>query len=494
MNIYAINIALIFPAGIAATDSEDSNKLFLTQNGIGQYILPGTSIAGILRHKWSDYNKKDSKEENQNEDKVSIIFGNAAEEDTITDSPLYVPDAVLEIGKGEIKTHTYHRRNRHSGTVLDGGIFSIETTPPQTSTSFTLWLEEYCAETCSKFISWLASIFKTGIIFGGNSNRGVGLCKLIDIKIKQYDLDSVEKHMEYLTDRKTVNAGKDIVSVNNTNGFCSIESYDLQLDIFSVDLTLRIPRGQDFVISEKAQGFIKSVPMRITAADGNDYWRLPGSTLHGLFRDWSTHLAARDGKKIADSIDNYNLFKGTDNYTSDRISELFITQKTKEDDEKTKTKFVNQYPVANLFGSTLQAGRIHITDSFSKLTDSNQTIQRLAEQNICGKNSEIQKRDHIAINSISGGTFTGTLFSNAVIVNNSEKPPEWKVKVIILRPKLHEIIWLKKFLRALHIGLLRVGSSKGAGRLEVAVDSIYADKSLTSTFNENYCPNILEEK
>lgn len=529
MIIYAINIPLIFPAGISVNDSIDGNNLILMQNGAGEYILPGTSIAGIFRHKWSEDNKNNQQDEDSEEDNVSLIFGNAAEEDTITNSPLYVPDAVLDIGRGEIKTYTYHRRNRHTGAVLDKSVFSIETAPPGTSTRLTLWLTAKDNDSIYKnFILWLKSIFKIGVIFGGNSNRGVGLAELSGcIKEKSYDLSDMEKHIEYLQDRKRTSEGMNLEIECNMNDCIHEEvsspaTPDHSDNIFSADITFRIPRGQDILISEPAEGDIKDVPMRVTAADGNDYWRLPGSTLHGLFRDWATRLTARDGKNIADSIDNYNLFKGTDNYTSERISNLFISDADKKMSSDKIVEFVKQYPVDDLFGSTLKAGRIHITDSFAQLSDYSLSIEELKALNIKNEDSntanneysdtsitisgnglsseqlskipdsEVQKRNHVAINSFSGGNYQHSLFSNLVLINGKDNTPQWKTKIIIDNVTDEDIEWLAKSLRALDIGLLRVGSSKSSGRLEVAEPSIQVSDRYHTLFFNNFKPSIEE--
>ncbi len=483
MKIYAISIALKFPAGVASTDSEEGNILFLTQNGAGEYIIPGTSLAGILRHRWRRYCGKA-----ENDTEIVQIFGraadvvedNAVEEeagDKVYSSPLYVPDAILNIGEGEVKRHTYHRRNRHTGAVLGRGVFTIETLPPQTTTAFTLWLEARDQEISNKFIDWLSAVFREGVIFGGNSNRGVGLAELEGMNCTEYDLSDSTRHGEYLAARREVAAGEEpkvCSGENNTQknsaageGTASTETVS---KTFSATITLKIPRGQDVLFAEKGHD-IKMVPMRVTAADGKDYWRLPGSSLHGLFRDWSTRLAARSGIKVADSAENYKAYyrknEKENEYTSHRISELFIPEEKKQDAGK-RADYISGFLVDDLFGSSLKAGRIHITDGFSQVSNKERSVEYLAASNIENCEAEVQKRDHVAINSISGGVFNTGPFPNAVLVNNGNNSPEWQVKILIQNPKDIDVCWLAHSLIALHIGLLRVGSSKSAGRLEIA--------------------------
>ena len=70
----------------------------------------------------------------------------------------------------------------------------------------------------------------------------------------------------------------------------------------------------------------------------------------------------------------------------------------------------------------------------------------------------------MAVDRISGGAHDGALFQNQVLTGSDLR---FSFRVAITRPKREEVEWLAITLKALHLGILLVGSSKGSGRLEI---------------------------
>ena len=117
-----------------------------------------------------------------------------------------------------------------------------------------------------------------------------------------------------------------------------------------------------------------------------------------------------------------------------------------------------QCPVANLFGSLFQAGRIHISDAYAPCSLAADGWG-LAEE---------QVRKHVAVDRITGGAAESMLFDNTVLTAypNGESP-RFEVTMRIQEPTEEEARWLAGALRALDLGILRVGSSKSSGRMAI---------------------------
>ncbi|MBO7329091.1 MAG: hypothetical protein J6W00_10025, partial [Lentisphaeria bacterium] len=145
---------------------------------------------------------------------------------------------------------------------------------------------------------------------------------------------------------------------------------------------------------------------------------------------WFSRLAARDGKKLVDSVERYR------NEGAVKTDQLYANG---EDDV-----------ISSLFGSHEKRGRIHIADAYST-------------QPVDDPAADTQYRPHVAIDRFSGGTNDGKLFSNYVLAGNVK----FTTVITIAAPNADEIGYLQKTLQALHCGVLRLGSSKAAGRLEI---------------------------
>ena len=177
--------------------------------------------------------------------------------------------------------------------------------------------------------------------------------------------------------------------------------------------------------------------------------------MRGLFRSWFHRLAAREALQsntevqIADDAALYVDRESTGQYTADNLG---IGFQNKQDESPTPSK--EFWPVAGLFGSLRQRGRIKITDGLSACSS--------LEEDQC---DESQLRMHVAVDRITGGASKGLLFKNRVLTSSATS---FCFHLEIREPQEYEVVWLAKTLRAVDLGILRIGSSKSAGRLEFA--------------------------
>lgn len=454
MNIvYKITAKVLFPEGVSPGAGANSNRMIVARNGKGETLLRGSAFAGVLRSEYARILGVESEDE-----KVSRWFGAGLDGERENCSIVLVTDLVIKCNSVVERTHTMV--NRHTGAVAKKALFSIEAIPPMATALLSISIRDDVDDKkeYEEFIQTLINILGSDLLVGGSSNRGVGRL-IIDeaIYIQEYNLDTLDGASEWLDTEysERINgielAGKELIPSGNKEKLI-------------ISLELGIPPGQDLLIGDGQDIDYALQPQSIHFADGSEHWRIPGSSLRGIIRGWMTRVAVRDGKGVCDSVDNFE--NNFTNYEEKEFANLtgwgFLPKQEQKrlrkilnDKEKTfeeKMTILKEAtkndPILDLFGSMYKKGRIHIADSFSRTL----------------KDSDVSERMHVAIDRFSGGANEGALFDNQVLTE-----PELRFPVIISmeKPQEQEIGWLLKTLRALHFGILAVGSSKSAGRLEI---------------------------
>lgn len=433
---YALYLPLFFPEGIAPGCGSTYNRLLLARNGQGHPVLRGTALAGALRHAYDAQNCG-----------ADVYFGSAKGQELkpsrlkFQDSRLILPDSI------DYRTH--HQRNRHTGVVLDGALFSLESCPPRTESETVLWLEsdEETSENDLEFLAQIVRFFSPrsgGFYVGGNVARGIGravLRKENPARLRVFDLFKPDDWAAWFTFRS--GAG------NCTEWDIFEPEKNQNQNRLTVQFTLTIPSGQDLLIADGDMA-----PQRVTGADGKIYWRIPGSTMRGLFRSFILRLASRAGKTIGDSIDKWqNLSK--EEYTGDSLAWAFMDKLLKKTQLREDLK---KYPVETLFGTAFQRGKIHFSDAYSPCGEQ----WNFLDNSLC---EEEQRRMHVKIDPISGGAVPLALFSNTVLT--SAKSPKFDFTMTVDQPTEEEAKWLAQTLRALDFGLLRLGTTKASGRVKL---------------------------
>lgn len=440
--LHVLSLQMNFPAGLSVGEGALANELAIARDGKDREVLRGTSFAGVLRHAWAR-RQGTSPESPQ----VTDWFGKPPEGDEPSaPSPLRVPDCLFDIGYHGSTLRNHNAIDRHRGAVADRALFSVEALPPGTTVQCVLVLDKsgLVPEAGEAFCQQIVDLFGSGLLVGGSSARGIGLVELDQAQRWTFDLHDVEELASWLDADYERRRSGDWPLVDGTILRPKLENDDSLV----LKLRLRIPRGQDLLISDGLGLEDDSEPQRAVASDGKEYWRLPGSSLRGPLRAWMSRLAARDGHEIGDSIERYRKADGkADSHdvrvgwcgVADRISQRAY----QENPEKIKC------PIARLFGSLYAQGRIHISDAFAQIVD---------------EKKETQRRMHVAVDRFSGGVNEGLLFSDRVLIAGTE----FSLRIMIRNPQPQEVNWLAQSLVALDMGLIRPGASNAAGRLEFA--------------------------
>lgn len=453
MMYYRIYGKAVFPEGIAPGEGKGfSNLLLAARNGASQPVLRGTAIAGALRSAFDALEDVDS--ETERSDKW-FGFGLDKGQTSSKDSLVYVADMALNTGldgeRSEYRTHNL--LNRHTGSVVKGGLFSLEAYPPNTSGDFLIYIKG-CGDVNEdkNFAIALENILGDSLYLGGNRNRGIGRMTFESLSFAEFDTSTQDGMARWLN-----------VRYDDRNGqFGNCAGTSLQIKpisgALSINVQMQIPRGEDLVVGYGTSiNNLQSEPQVAVKADGKVYWRIPGATFRGIFRGWMNRLAARDGKELVDTHDRWVSTKEID---GDKIGHAFVPKEQWDSCAKLGGKSITD-PIMNLFGTLFRRGRIHFGDAYSV--------------NVANEEKDTQLRKHVAVDRFSGGANDGALFENKVLVGGVK----FSMQVSIEKPTADDKRWLLQTLKAMNLGVLSLGSSKASGLLEVTnMDEI--EKTLTA--------------
>lgn len=428
--VFRVRVPVIFPEGVHPGAGGKASLLKVERDGSGQPILRGSAVAGVLRSAYAS---------SEGASDPAVWFGEAVSEEASNPSRVVAEDARFNLKKGHVlPVMTHNAIIRHTRAVYESALFCEERIPPGAKAAFSLVVT--CPEgemsAAESFIKDIVALFDGGLFFGGAVARGMGRAVVTEdgASWKKYVLSNVTGAAEWLDDQYALRQGLTIA------GMLPLRvKHELSEDALRIELVLRLGRGQDLLVAEGHEMY----PMKRQHADGQEHWVLPGSSLRGLLRGWISRLAAREGLPVADDVARYQ---------SDGPMDVALLGWGGESDASVRTTFQDapdrlKCPVMRLFGSLYAKGRVHVSDAYAKVADEGRQAQR---------------RKHVAVDRFSGGANEGALFENAVLAGEELRFP---AVIAVADPEEREIRWLAQALKALDLGLIRVGSSKASGRM-----------------------------
>lgn len=450
--IYKLTAKVAFPEGAAPGAGGSANRQIIARDGRGNPLIRGSALAGVLRRAYGKKIEKAALLDKVAPDKATLDkavcrwFGEPLDETSGRKSPVRVADARFTCG--EINERTHNMVIRHTGAVADKGLFSLEAVPPGATAkvSLTLFPDPEDAGSSRDFLMDIAGILAGDLLVGGGTNRGIGRMTMVGkASLSSFAGNTLDGLADFL-DAQYQERRQGISPQEETLDPPTVQ------DRLVIQLELGIPRGEDLLVGDGQEADHALEPQSVLIG-GKAHWRIPGSSLRGIFRAWMSRLAAREiasgeleDSRILDAVQHWSDGDGT--AYDPHLAGLGFA-KTKEEQEIYKaTPKELKDPVMDLFGSSYHKGRIHITDALTREAAGN----------------EAQERMHVAVDRISGGAHEGALFKTRVLTGDHLRFP---VTITLESPSSKEVDWLNRTLKALHLGILLVGSSKGSGRLEI---------------------------
>lgn len=447
-NILRLSVPIEFPAGAAPGAGRDGNASYIARDGRGAPVLRGSALAGALRRTWRRAADRPTKD-------ADHWFGNAS--DTTTRAGLASRISVHDValagnGRGaDIRTH--NAIDRHSGAPVDGGLFTVESIPPGTTGTVLLTVRATSEEAAeaTDVLGEMLGLLKQGMHVGGSTARGIGLMRARATResFRHFDLSKLDDHAAWLDEQH----GRAVLLRSGGFEGAALTAQPSKNHLV-LTVQLAVPRGQDVLVGGDSGLDARIEPQQVVAADGSMQLRFPGSSFRGVFRKWVARLAAREGLSVADSYARAeSRQKSGEKVDGESLGRGFANKARFAQLERDPN--LVDCPVMRLFGSLYSKGRCHVSDAL---------VPASADQ--------LQRRTHVSIDRFGGGASNSFLF-DTIVVASGKQTASIPLRIELNAPSEQEAKWIAQTLRAIDLGVLRIGSSKGAGRFEVK--SVEAD-------------------
>lgn len=403
-------LELITPLHIGSGSSENSD-LDILLDANGKPYIPGTSIAGAIRHYMKAL-----------DDKFDTLFGKERKESDDSDkgqqSNIIFYDSHLITETNKIKIRDGIRLSEKTGIIEDGAKYDYEILDPGVKFEFKIVLKysDDKKENAKSFLKTIETLLSNEKLqFGANSNNGFGKVKLIQPEYKIYEVDSVESIWNRIF--QTSKHNKLEVSIS-----------EVVADEFSISLIANLENsliiGDTDPDSESDKTHIKS----------NGKPVITGSTLKGVIRSRLIQILNTISKEK------------NDKYLKLKYGLLGYVEEEFEDSEFKE--------IQKIFGKKNQK----ISAIQGRL--------KVQEKNI--ENTQTQLQPRIKIDRFTGGTIESALFDSMPIFTDTKNPSEIKIHFSINSKHFEE--WkegaglLLLVLKDLWTGMLAIGGEKNVGR------------------------------
>ena len=424
------------PLNVSSGESDALTDSLVMTDANGLPMIPGTSLCGVLRHAFAEFNKEDDKNKGLEDKTESKIFGYQKENKNEGGGSKLIVSNAHFVGKNgkvieglqnidwndkdfyskfqELPTRQHCKINE-KGTTIKGGKFDEQVIYKGTRFKFEL---ELIGNPDDKE-NWeeLLKLFNCETFrIGGGTRKGFGKLKIVSCIQKTFDLSS--NLDEYLNKSSSLNEKIEGEIFEQKNDHINYTKYKLKLvpdDFYSfgsgfgdddVDMT---PVYEEVIEweNEKTPIFSKKKIL------------IPATSVKGAISHRVAFHFNKLNKVFADEIDDLESKTGENN---DAVKALFGCGKGSEADDKGKR------------------GNVIFSDVF-----------------IPNKN-ETKILNHVAIDRFTGGSIDGALFDEKVIYQEDDIKFELLVKSDVLRGENIEQA-LENTLKDICTGMLPLGGS-----------------------------------
>lgn len=208
------------PLSIKADDSDPTLDTTLMLDAMGNAIIPGTSIAGVLRHLYKEKYDKDAlfgasgvNYDDNSPSLVKISFGfihNAKNQPQMGVAEIQESDEILSYLQNASIIREQTKINAF-GTTTEAAKFDRSALPKGTRFSFELGLSSEQSDT-TQWEQLIALLFHPKFRLGGLTHRGFGKVKIIGIYEQDFDFTNSEDIKKW-----RVHQQSDWVIPNNDN-------------------------------------------------------------------------------------------------------------------------------------------------------------------------------------------------------------------------------------------------------------------------------------
>lgn len=390
-------LTAVTPLHVGGESGDAVADLILVRDGLGNPVIPGTSLAGAFRS-WAT-SAVDDKE------LINRVFG--YEEDRATSggaSRLYVDDGIVKTTRTIIQIHT--AVDRWSGTAYAKSLHSREVLPRGTEISFSLELESSAADEEALLGYLLAALKNAGTIdIGGAKTRGLGEVVLAECTVTEEDWSDSGGVLAALTDEPSEITATKLAS-RATLKVRSRRTINIEIDWEPLLPVMVSEPGGEIDITAR------------TEIDSDQvYLSLPGSSIKGALRSRAEYIVRTlRGDPLEEA--------GTPGRQWEQIQlpyvcELFGAVLHHGDDDTESTGNVGALRVSSIRSETWMPKEkwealAEVTkDAFDNKEGTSNTLRKLLDDlndSLANVNAQVDVATHVAIDRFTGGAAESALF------------------------------------------------------------------------------------
>lgn len=430
--IITTDISNVTPVLISSGSTDGKTDVLVVKDGNGNPIVPGTSLAGVLRTQIKSI---------YNEDVEKLVFGNiSAKAKERNQSMLSISDIVLKGVQGEqaeIVCRDCVRIDPFAASTEKGGKFDFEAV--ERGASGKLFLEltvrkelairanELCEKVTlvhsiykeekdlfADVMATIADMLTYGVQVGAKTASGLGKLKTVQpAQVVEFDFRNSRdayKWLQYLKDRSKL---PQALYNSPKNASKIVPDGDLQIALLASINSALLVKDQD-TDEKDGDTAISAVQMK-----SKDSFLIPGTSIRGVIRHESYNILR-------------NVFHGDELRIKNFITELMGNVETRSGDD-------------NTLG---QASRLSVDEVYIAPEDVDNSIN--------------QKR--IRINRFTRSVMPGALFTEQPIWQTNGNLTPVNINIYVKHCSEKEAGLVLLVLRSIFLGRLSIGSGKGIGR------------------------------
>ena len=360
------------PLAVGTGDKDVLTDALVARDLNGLPYIPGSSIAGVLRHSIGDNNDKNSIFGFQEGDKgrgSQIIFTDAV----LLDENGEAQDGLKTAEKSKFLSHydslpiRQHVRINHLGSAADKGKFDEQIVYQGSRFVFEMEMVDD-DNNGSRFLEVLDNIYTQHFHLGGGTRCGFGAIKVIDVQYRSLDLNNPEELELYISKSSSLKQSWEGYEPHypQDGGEQPWHEYILELrpqDFFlfssgfnddDADIT---PVTESYVVWDSGKGDFKYEGLLIPATS------FKGALAHRVAYHWNKikgYTAENGNGQVGDKNDAVVKLFGSSGSDSDAISrgnvllsDIILNPSTNKQDKLQDSKLLNHVTIDRITGGTI---------------------------------------------------------------------------------------------------------------------------------------------
>lgn len=291
------DVRVVSPLAISTGQSDGVIDSMIMRNGNGQSMIPGTSIAGVLRH---------IIRASRNSQMADLLFGYIDDQPNAHQSMIVIDDITLE--NAELVLRDGVAIDGITGTAIQGGKYDYEAVDRgatgKIQAEITLrqaWQNQI--DDLENLAKLLADQLACGISLGGHTSKGLGQIACQNVMLDFYDFHQPEALQAWLTETPAPRRYEAVAQP-----ILSDDTLHMEIDL-AIKGSLIIGTETDIFVQKDDRQLNKMMlrsrrkNINSSGEAGYDYV-IPGTSIKGVVRKQAEYICRHAGSYSQDFLNN----------------------------------------------------------------------------------------------------------------------------------------------------------------------------------------------